>query len=80
MAQFLWEKSPEEGRAYWETYVEWDFWSPYAHAVLAEMYARSGNFQRAESELQWTQNSEFYPTTRQTLMDLRRKAAGGTAR
>ena len=41
------KKSPSEAADYWKKYVEWQFWEPYNHAVLAELYAETGDFDKA---------------------------------
>jgi hypothetical protein len=51
--RFLWEESPAEAIAYWRRYTDWQFWEPYNHAVLAEMYARTGDLERATECLYW---------------------------
>ena len=66
-AQLLWEESPAKGLEFWREYVEWDFWFPANHAVLAGMYARSGDFENARKELGWTQGSDWYPSTSETI-------------
>jgi hypothetical protein len=73
MTQFLWRESPVRAIAYWKEYVDWDFWSPYAHAVLAEMHARTGDFDEAEREVYWTRRSEFFGPTTATIDAERRK-------
>lgn len=45
---------------YWEEYVDWHFWEPYNHAVLAEMYAGAGDFDKAIRSLRWVKGSEHY--------------------
>lgn len=49
--RFLWEESPAKAIAYWEAYTDWHFWEPYNHATLAEMYAKAGEFEKADLEL-----------------------------
>ena len=44
LSEFLWTRSPELAIDNWRKYVDWDFWSPYNHSVLAGMYAKIGDF------------------------------------
>lgn len=50
-ARLLWATSPSESIRFWKTYVDWHYWEPYNHAVLAEMYGEMGDFEMAESTL-----------------------------
>lgn len=52
-ARLLWEKSPSEAIVFWRAYTDWQFWEPYNHAELAEMYASAGDFEKAEREMKW---------------------------
>lgn len=49
--RFIWEESPSEAIAYWKAYTDWQYWEPYNHATLAEMYSRYGEADKAEAEL-----------------------------
>jgi hypothetical protein len=51
--RFLWEESPLKAIEYWKAYTDWQFWEPYNHATLAELYARAGEFDPAEQSLKW---------------------------
>lgn len=51
--RFLWEESPLKAIEYWKAYTDWQFWEPYNHATLAELYARAGEFDLAEQSLKW---------------------------
>ncbi len=44
----------------WETYVNWHFWDPYHHAVLAELRALVGDFVGALESLDWVRGSSHY--------------------
>jgi hypothetical protein len=50
-ARVLAAGSPAAGARYWQAYVEWDFWDPANHAVLAGMYAEAGWFDKAWAEV-----------------------------
>jgi len=54
---------------YWERYVDWHFWDPGNHALLAELYAEDGDFGKAMQSLRWVQGSEHYEAVRSALQD-----------
>ena len=49
--RLLWPESPAAALAGWEAYTDWHYWSPYNHAVLAEYYAKAGDFEKADRQL-----------------------------
>jgi len=67
-ARFLWEESPAEAISYWAAYTDWDFWEPYNHATLAELYARNGDSDKAEQELKWVEGDASYERVRKSVM------------
>lgn len=67
--RFMWEESPAQAIAYWAAHTEWQFWDPYNHATLAELYARNGDINKAEQELKWVEGDALYEQTRKTVMD-----------
>ena len=73
MAQHLFQQSPAKAIAYWVQYVDWDFWSPYNHASLGEMYAQVGDFDNAEKNLHWAQGSAYYDHANQVIAVERRR-------
>ncbi len=66
--RFLWESSASEAIRYWEAHTDWQFWEPYNHAVLAELYARAGDFDQAERSLKWTEGTVEYESTRRLVL------------
>ena len=46
-AGLLCERDPRAAIRWWESCVAWQYWEPYNHALLAELYARAGEFTRA---------------------------------
>jgi len=62
-------KSVPDAINYWQAYVEWQFWEPYNHAVLADLYVKSGQFEKASDSLQWVKGSKYYPETAKKLKD-----------
>ncbi len=46
-AGLLCERDPRAAVRWWESCVDWHYWEPYNHALLAELYARAGDFPRA---------------------------------
>ena len=67
--RFLWEDSPAQAIAYWASHTEWQFWDPYNHATLSELYARNGDISKAEQELKWIVGDALYEPTCKTVMD-----------
>lgn len=53
--RFMWDDSPLKAIEYWKAYTDWQFWEPYNHATLAELYARAGEFGLAEQSLKWVE-------------------------
>jgi hypothetical protein len=47
MAMLLSRSDPAASLAYWREFLDWDFWSPHNHAVLADLQARAGDFEAA---------------------------------
>ena len=78
-AQFLLEDSPARAAAYWKEYVDWDFWFPFNHGFLAELYAKAGDFTNAEKALSWAAGSEFEAHARATIDAERASRAGAPA-
>ena len=58
--RLLASESLQEAVRYWEDYVEWQFWDPYNHAVLVELYGRAGDFEKARRSLNWVVGSDRY--------------------
>lgn len=65
--RLLAEKSLPEAIKYWEKYIDWQFWEPYNHAVLVEMYAEAGDFSKAAESLAWVEGSRYYDETSEKL-------------
>lgn len=65
--RFLWEESPMTAIAYWEAYTDWQFWEPYNHATLAELYARAGEMEKAERSLKWVEGDSSYAQVKETV-------------
>jgi tetratricopeptide (TPR) repeat protein len=55
-ARLLFLENPSQAIDYWKQYVEWDFWYPYNHAVLAEMYIDNGEYEKALKTLELIRN------------------------
>lgn len=62
--RFLWERSPAEAIAYWEAHTRWQYWEPYNHETLAGLYARYGEFDKAEQALKVIEKFPAYAETR----------------
>ena len=61
--------------AYWEEYVEWNFWNPHNHAVLAELYSAQGRIGKALQSLRLVKGSEYYAQARHAVDIAWRKEA-----
>jgi hypothetical protein len=72
-ARLLARRDPAAAAAGWARYVNWHFWEPYNHAVLVDLYASSGDFDRASDELDWVRGSEHYEWALGRLQDAWRK-------
>jgi len=66
-------ESVEQATEYWREYVDWNFWNPYNHSVLAELYATGGKWGSAMQELRWVKGSPYYEHARQTVNELWRE-------
>lgn len=71
--RFLWEESPRAATAYWQAHTDWQYWEPHNHAVLSEMYARMGNFSRADQELRLIADFPEAAETRRTVLQQRQE-------
>lgn len=52
-------ESLREAISYWAEFVDWSFWDPYNHAVLLELYVRSGNVEGVLAEMKWVRNTAY---------------------
>ncbi|MCX7591089.1 MAG: hypothetical protein N2255_05615 [Kiritimatiellae bacterium] len=59
--------SVEEAIRYWRSYLDWHFWEPYNHALMVELYAKAGDFERAVAEMRWVRGSRHYEDARRIL-------------
>lgn len=73
--RFLLEESPVKAAQFWAEFTDWQFWEPYNHAVLAELYARSGDFDKAEQSLKWAEGSSSYDAARAVVLEQQRSWA-----
>lgn len=55
--------------AYMETFLEWQFWDPWNHAVLAELYARAGELDAAQRALYWVRTDGRYIKQARRMVD-----------
>ncbi len=70
--RILWDRSPSEAIAYWEAHTKWQFWEPYNHETLAGLYAKYGDFEKANHELKLIEGFPAYEATR-TLIESEKK-------
>jgi tetratricopeptide (TPR) repeat protein len=54
---------------YWEAYVDWQFFDQFNHSILAEMYAKSGDFEKAFDSLEWTKGSPYHDETAKKIKE-----------
>ncbi len=66
--RLLARESLSEAIQHWERYVDWHFWEPHNHAVMAELYAENGDFNKAYRSLSWTKRTEHYAPTREAIL------------
>jgi len=50
-------ESPKAALDYWQKFVDWYFWNDYNHSVLAELYAKSGMYEKAMNELKYLEKN-----------------------
>jgi hypothetical protein len=65
----LMHRDPAAALAVWRRYTEWDFWSPFNQSVLAELYARTGDFYRARQALRWTIGTPHEAAARRAIRE-----------
>lgn len=65
--------SVADALAYWKEYVEWQFWEPYNHAVLVDLYVATGQLDEAERSLHWVKGSPHFKNAKQLLDAARRR-------
>ncbi len=58
---------------YWEEFVEWQYWAPYNHLALVDMYARAGDFDKALKSLKLIEGTEYHAEGRKRLLEAWRK-------
>ena len=73
MTRFLLLESPVRAVQFWEEHTAWQFWEPYNHAVLAELYVRAGELDKAEKELFWAGGDPSVATTKELIQREREK-------
>lgn len=65
--------SAKKALAYWLSFVDWQYWDPSNHAVLAELYAKTGEFVRAAQALEMARNSPRHAAAARTVQDAWRR-------
>ncbi|MDP6525560.1 MAG: hypothetical protein QGH15_15190 [Kiritimatiellia bacterium] len=50
----------EEAIALWESYLDWNFWEPFNHFVMIDLYIKAGRLQDAEEALYWLQDTKYF--------------------
>ena len=54
-------ESPAEAVAYWDEYLDWNFWQPLNHMVMVELAVSAGDFTRASDALKWLKGTSHGP-------------------
>jgi predicted Zn-dependent protease len=62
------EESPSMAASYLREYVEWDFWNPYFHSVLAELYTQAGDVENAVAELRWLKGTRYHEPVKSGIL------------
>lgn len=75
--RLLKRESVSDAVEYWEKYVDWQFWEPYNHAMLVELYAASGDFGKAMESLTWVKGSRHYSHASRKLHEAWQKEMAG---
>lgn len=65
--RLLERESPAEAARYWERYVDWQYWNPQNHAILVELYARAGDFDRAAKSLALIRKTRWHEAASRRL-------------
>jgi len=65
--------SRKEAVAYWERYLDWDFWDPLNHALMVDLSVAAGNLARAEAALRWLKGSQYYSSALKRIEAAREK-------
>jgi len=52
--------SPADAAHYWEKFVDWQYWEPSNHALLVELYALSGQYEKAVDSLALIKDTSDY--------------------
>lgn len=72
-AWLLSRRSAREGAAYWQAYVDWDFWDPSYHAILVDLHVTAGDLDAAVSALRWVAGSPHEALARERVADAWRR-------
>ena len=56
-------------------YTDWEFWHPFNHARLSQLYAVAGDFEKAEASLAWAKGSQYYAHAK-SVLDAARSGEG----
>ncbi|MDD4871196.1 MAG: hypothetical protein PHR77_11610 [Kiritimatiellae bacterium] len=65
--------SPMDAVLYWEKYVDWQYWEPAHHALLIELYALTGQYEKAVGSLSLIKDTPYYVEAAKKLDDAWRK-------
>ncbi len=74
-AQQLAREDPAQGLAAWQDYVEWEFWEPDNHLILADMALNARRLDLAEQALRWAEGTPGYAAMAARIKQERERAA-----
>jgi tetratricopeptide (TPR) repeat protein len=66
-------ESAPAGLACWREYLDWHYWDPYNHAVLASLHAKAGEYEHALDALEMARDSEHYAVARAEILEAWRR-------
>lgn len=59
-ARIIADENPSDAVEYWQAYVDWHYWEPFNHCVLAELQAQAGDFDEAFRTLDTIKGQNYY--------------------
>jgi hypothetical protein len=53
-------ESPAGAVAMWQRFLDWDFWKPDSHAVMADLKLEAGDYEGALESVRWLEGTEYH--------------------
>ena len=60
MTDVLSGTSIDDAISLWESYLDWNFWEPFNHFVMIDLYIKAGRLEEAEEALYWLQDTKYF--------------------